>query len=205
MVAVTDSIGVALRDGLVDGLGSVGFACVDGPGQEVAVGVHEGGLVVHRRVSGLVARQVKGHDGQSGVSQAHSTACQLLGCLGVERVGLGLSQGPAEIGKPSAKAGLEHAHCAQDQPKVEGGQCAGHHLRLVGVLPLGALQTTGHGAHHPLHAHLWAHVKLGREANLDVADVLLQVVQGELVGAALQGLWVLEHCSGQGKARQVLG
>jgi hypothetical protein len=48
-------------------------------------------------------------------------------------------------------------------------------------------------------------VQLGRETHLDIADALMDVVPGQLVGDALQGLGVLHDGAGQGKAVKVLG
>jgi hypothetical protein len=72
------------------------------------------------------------------------------------------------------------------------------------VFDAGAAQAAIHRQQHGVKAQVVVHVQLGSEAHLDIAHALVDIVDGQLIGAALQRLLVPNHRAGIREAPQVL-
>ena len=204
--AVADAVGVQVGDRLEDALGAVGLAGMDRLLEEVAVRVVEGLAVILGGVARLLACEVEADHLQAvlvtrqdrGARQLHRRhRVQLLR----PRVGVGGEQ----RGVVARERGGELAHRAADDPILEGRLEAVDDLLAAVVAVARPAQPAVDGGEHAHRVQLGVHVKLRREADLEVAHALLLVVLGQLVRDALQRLLVLHHRAGVGEAAQVLG
>ncbi len=208
VVPVAQAVRVEGGDPLEDAFRTVGLPGVDGLVHEVVVGVGVDFPELVRRVPFLLAREVDPDDGDAllvpdlhhGLHHLESGFGDDLHLLGVlhhlEELGV--------VGGVALRAKLPHG--TADDAVVELRLVAAYDLGSVVVFLLRALEAPVAGVQHRLHGEpaLDVDQELGREAGFDVVDPFVLVIDGELVGGALDVLQVPQDVAGVLEAVEVL-
>jgi len=97
---------------------------------------------------------------------------------------------------------VEPTQGADDDAVLEAHVTLG---QVAVVFGLGPVESARDRLEHLAHRQALVDVQLRREAHLDVADILGEVVEGQFVGDAFEVFGLLHHRDGVGEPREVIG
>ena len=209
--SVPDTLGVQTADCLIDALGAVRLAGMDGLAEQGP----SGQCVGFDKLAGREAVLCSGD-----IEADHLDCCTHLGIVAPPGTQIGRGAGKFDagllndLGVGESSAGVlfpelrvvrrkdrqAEAHGANNDAVIvvwlAGGQPG------IELVPRGA-QAAIDGIHHLTIAHPLGHQELRCKADLDVADTFGCIVQHQLVGHAKQRCIGLHDGGGEGKAAQV--